>query len=153
MTRAPATSSTTGPTRTSGGELKRGGHDYRKVFAAYQAAIKHNGQPTVILAKTACAKLKVYAGQPVEQGQLLVENGTLFGELPAGGYDQITDNPLSQGADDDALDRAAMECRVPTRRPGRGAPACARHTNTLAVCRPLARTVGRHARPRRPGCW
>ena len=40
------------------------------------------------------AKLEVYAGQPVEQGQLLVENGTLFGELPAGGYDQITANPL-----------------------------------------------------------
>ena len=55
------------------------------------------------------AKLEVYAGQPVEQGQLLVENGTLFGELPAGGYDQITDNPLAQGGDDDALDRAAME--------------------------------------------
>ncbi|ACU35285.1 pyruvate dehydrogenase (acetyl-transferring), homodimeric type [Actinosynnema mirum] len=32
--------------------LKRGGHDYRKVFAAYQAAVSHNGQPTVILAKT-----------------------------------------------------------------------------------------------------
>ena len=32
--------------------LKRGGHDYRKVYAAYQAAIEHNGQPTVILAKT-----------------------------------------------------------------------------------------------------
>jgi argininosuccinate synthase len=54
------------------------------------------------------AKLEVYAGQPVEQGQLLVENGTLFGELPTGGYDQITANPLAQG-DDDALDRAAME--------------------------------------------
>jgi len=55
------------------------------------------------------AKLEVYAGQPVEQGQLLVENGTLFGELPTGGYDQITANPLAQGADDDALDRAAMD--------------------------------------------
>jgi len=54
------------------------------------------------------SKLEVYAGQPVEQGQLLVENGTLFGELPAGGYEQITANPLGQ-ADDDALDRAAME--------------------------------------------
>nr|WP_238338455.1 pyruvate dehydrogenase (acetyl-transferring), homodimeric type [Pedococcus badiiscoriae] len=32
--------------------LKRGGHDYRKVFAAYQAAMNHTGQPTVILAKT-----------------------------------------------------------------------------------------------------
>ncbi|HYZ08316.1 MAG TPA: pyruvate dehydrogenase (acetyl-transferring), homodimeric type [Pseudonocardiaceae bacterium] len=32
--------------------LKRGGHDYRKVYAAYQAAMGHHGQPTVILAKT-----------------------------------------------------------------------------------------------------
>ena len=32
--------------------LKRGGHDYRKVHAAYAAALEHVGQPTVILAKT-----------------------------------------------------------------------------------------------------
>ena len=32
--------------------LKRGGHDYRKVYAAYHAAMAHKGQPTVILAKT-----------------------------------------------------------------------------------------------------
>ena len=32
--------------------LKRGGHDYRKLFAAYAAASQQNGRPTVILAKT-----------------------------------------------------------------------------------------------------
>src|SRR5918993_409327 len=32
--------------------LNRGGHDPHKVFAAYDAAAKHKGQPTVILAKT-----------------------------------------------------------------------------------------------------
>lgn len=32
--------------------LRRGGHDYRKVYAAYQAAMAHKGRPTVILAKT-----------------------------------------------------------------------------------------------------
>jgi pyruvate dehydrogenase E1 component len=32
--------------------LKRGGHDYRKVYAAFKAAAEHKGQPTVILAKT-----------------------------------------------------------------------------------------------------
>ena len=32
--------------------LNRGGHDPHKVFAAYAAAMKHTGQPTVILAKT-----------------------------------------------------------------------------------------------------
>lgn len=32
--------------------LKRGGHDYKKIYAAYQAALNHKGQPTVIIAKT-----------------------------------------------------------------------------------------------------
>ena len=32
--------------------LKRGGHDYRKLFSAYKAATEKNGKPTVILAKT-----------------------------------------------------------------------------------------------------
>ena len=32
--------------------LNRGGHDPHKVYAAYAAAVKHTGQPTVILAKT-----------------------------------------------------------------------------------------------------
>ena len=32
--------------------LRRGGHDYTKVYAAYRAATAHTGQPTVILAKT-----------------------------------------------------------------------------------------------------
>jgi len=33
-------------------KLKRGGHDYRKVYAAFKAASEHKGQPTVILTKT-----------------------------------------------------------------------------------------------------
>jgi pyruvate dehydrogenase E1 component len=33
-------------------KLRRGGHDYRKVYAAYKAATEHTGAPTVILAKT-----------------------------------------------------------------------------------------------------
>ena len=32
--------------------LNRGGHDQQKVYAAYAAAVKHQGQPTVILVKT-----------------------------------------------------------------------------------------------------
>ena len=32
--------------------LKRGGHDFRKLFAAFSAARSHRGQPSVILAKT-----------------------------------------------------------------------------------------------------
>ncbi|GAA4963041.1 pyruvate dehydrogenase (acetyl-transferring), homodimeric type [Kineococcus glutinatus] len=41
-------------------QLKRGGHDYRKVYAAYRAAVEHTGQPTVVLAKT----IKGYALGP-----------------------------------------------------------------------------------------
>lgn len=32
--------------------LRRGGHDYRKLYSAYKAAVEHVGSPTVILAKT-----------------------------------------------------------------------------------------------------
>ncbi|MEM6998938.1 MAG: pyruvate dehydrogenase (acetyl-transferring), homodimeric type [Pseudomonadota bacterium] len=32
--------------------LNRGGHDPHKIYAAYSAAVKHTGQPTVILVKT-----------------------------------------------------------------------------------------------------
>ena len=33
-------------------KLRRGGHDYRKVYAAYKAAVEHTGAPTAILVKT-----------------------------------------------------------------------------------------------------
>ena len=33
-------------------KLPRGGHDYRKLYAAYKTAVEHEGSPTVILAKT-----------------------------------------------------------------------------------------------------
>jgi len=33
-------------------KMLRGGHDPQKVYAAYKAAVEHQGQPTVILAKT-----------------------------------------------------------------------------------------------------
>ena len=33
-------------------KLRRGGHDYRKVYAAFKAATEHTGAPTVILAHT-----------------------------------------------------------------------------------------------------
>ena len=54
------------------------------------------------------AKLEAYAGQPIEQGTVLVEHGTLFGELPPGGFDRIAERdgepePVA------ALDEAALE--------------------------------------------
>nr|WP_221244102.1 pyruvate dehydrogenase (acetyl-transferring), homodimeric type [Cryobacterium roopkundense] len=45
--------------------LKRGGHDYRKVYAAFKAASEHKGQPTVILAKT----IKGYGLGPSFEGR------------------------------------------------------------------------------------
>jgi argininosuccinate synthase len=56
------------------------------------------------------AKLEQYAAQPLDQGQVLVEHGTLYGELEAGGYDRIARNPRAE-ADDAvrALDEAALE--------------------------------------------
>jgi argininosuccinate synthase len=52
------------------------------------------------------AKLEAYAGQPHEQGTVLVEHGTLFGELPPGGFDQIaaTDGDHGVSSDDAALE-------------------------------------------------
>ena len=55
------------------------------------------------------AKLEQYAGQPFEQGQVLVENGTLYGALEQGGADRISRNPNARTADERALDEAAME--------------------------------------------
>jgi argininosuccinate synthase len=54
------------------------------------------------------AKLELYAAQPLDQGQGLGENGTLYGDLEPGGAERI-----SRGAEGDdggrALDQAAME--------------------------------------------
>ncbi len=56
------------------------------------------------------ALLELYATQPQDQGHVLVENGTLFGELPAGGAEQIIDNPsVADDVDEELVDAAAME--------------------------------------------
>jgi pyruvate dehydrogenase E1 component len=47
--------------------LNRGGHDQQKVFAAYDAAVKHTGQPTVILAMT----IKGYGMGRAGEGQMI----------------------------------------------------------------------------------
>lgn len=54
-------------------------------------------------------KLEAYAAQPLDQGQVLVENGTLFGEIETGGAERIADNPSLEGVEGEALDAAAME--------------------------------------------
>ena len=53
------------------------------------------------------AKLELYAAQPLDEGQVLVENGVLLGALPAGGADRIAANPAAEGGTgDEALDAA-----------------------------------------------
>jgi pyruvate dehydrogenase E1 component len=46
--------------------LRRGGHDVRKLHAAYDRALKHSGQPTVVLAKT----MKGFGMGSIGQGRM-----------------------------------------------------------------------------------
>jgi argininosuccinate synthase len=56
------------------------------------------------------AKLETYAGQPHEQGTVLVEHGTLFGELPAGGFDRIAAaDQAAERESEKSLDDVALE--------------------------------------------
>jgi argininosuccinate synthase len=54
-------------------------------------------------------KLELYATQPLDEGQVLVEHGHLLGALPAGGADRIASNPAADEDAEDALDHAAMD--------------------------------------------
>jgi len=56
--------------------LNRGGHDPHKVYAAYAAATKHTGQPTVILAKT----VKGYGMGEAGEGQNVSHQQKKMGE-------------------------------------------------------------------------
>jgi pyruvate dehydrogenase E1 component len=56
--------------------LDRGGHDAQKVYAAYAAAVKHTGQPTVILAKT----VKGYGMGEAGEGQNITHQQKKMGE-------------------------------------------------------------------------
>src|SRR5438270_9016068 len=47
--------------------LNRGGHDQQKVYAAYDAAVRHKGRPTVILANT----IKGYGMGVSGEGQMI----------------------------------------------------------------------------------
>ncbi len=55
-------------------------------------------------------KLELYANQPLDQGQVLVEHGTLLGEIEAGRAATIAANPEAEDEPSElALDNAAME--------------------------------------------
>ncbi|MDX1460060.1 MAG: pyruvate dehydrogenase (acetyl-transferring), homodimeric type, partial [Xanthomonadales bacterium] len=56
--------------------LNRGGHDPHKVYAAYAEAVKHTGQPTVILAKT----VKGYGMGEAGEGQNITHQQKKMGD-------------------------------------------------------------------------
>ncbi|HET8978984.1 MAG TPA: pyruvate dehydrogenase (acetyl-transferring), homodimeric type [Solirubrobacteraceae bacterium] len=56
--------------------LNRGGHDQQKVYAAYDAAVRHTGQPTVILAKT----IKGYGMGVSGEGQMITHQAKKMNE-------------------------------------------------------------------------
>jgi pyruvate dehydrogenase E1 component len=56
--------------------LRRGGHDLVKIYAAYDAACRHKGQPTVILAHTK----KGYGMGPSGQGRMTTHSHKKFEE-------------------------------------------------------------------------
>src|ERR1700722_6564820 len=87
--------------------MRLGGHDPRKVYAAYQAAMDHRGSPTVILART----IKGYGlgesgeGRNITHQQKklnedeLKEFRTRFG-IPIMNDDEVAETPFYRPADD-----------------------------------------------------
>src|SRR5918998_4863731 len=85
--------------------LTRGGHDPSKVYAAYAAAVKHKGQPTLILAKT----VKGYGMGEAGEGQNITHQQKKMGEAVLGQFrdrfqidltdQQLTDVPFFRFAD------------------------------------------------------
>ncbi len=71
--------------------LNRGGHDPHKVYAAYAAAVKHRGQPTVILAKT----VKGYGMGEAGEGQNITHQQKKMGEEALKAFRDRFNIPLS----------------------------------------------------------
>ena len=71
--------------------LTRGGHDPVKVFAAYAAAVKHTGQPTVILPKT----VKGYGMGESGEGQMIAHQAKKMTQDALRGFRNRFKIPLS----------------------------------------------------------
>jgi len=71
--------------------LNRGGHDPQKVYAAYAAAVRHTGQPTVILAKT----IKGYGMGEAGEGQNITHQQKKMGEAALFAFRDRFELPLS----------------------------------------------------------
>jgi pyruvate dehydrogenase E1 component len=87
-------------------KLRRGGHDPRKVYAAYKAAFEHKGSPTVILAQT----IKGYGLGEAGEGKNITHSQKKLNEdelkefrtrfnIPVSD-DDIADAPFYKPADD-----------------------------------------------------
>ncbi len=109
--------------------LNRGGHDPHKVYAAYAAAVKHEGQPTVILAKT----VKGYGMGEAGEGQNITHQQKKMGEQALKAFrdrfnipisdDKIAEAPFYKPPEDSPEMAYLMERRkalggyLPVRRP------------------------------------
>jgi pyruvate dehydrogenase E1 component len=71
--------------------LNRGGHDPIKVYAAYAAAIRHKGQPTVILAKT----VKGYGMGNAGEGMNITHSQKKMGETALKAFRDRFNIPIS----------------------------------------------------------
>ena len=71
--------------------LNRGGHDPHKIYAAYAAAVRHTGQPTVILAKT----VKGYGMGEAGEGMNITHQQKKMGLRALTGYRDRLDIPVS----------------------------------------------------------
>jgi pyruvate dehydrogenase E1 component len=71
--------------------LNRGGHDPHKVYAAYHAAVHHQGQPSVILAKT----VKGYGMGEAGEGQNITHQQKKMGEDAVRAFRDRFDIPVT----------------------------------------------------------
>ncbi|HEY5657643.1 MAG TPA: pyruvate dehydrogenase (acetyl-transferring), homodimeric type [Myxococcota bacterium] len=109
--------------------LNRGGHDPQKVYAAYAAAAKHEGAPTVILAKT----VKGYGMGVAGEGQNITHQQKKMGEEALRAFrnryripipdEKLAEAPFYRPAEDSPEirymheRRAALGGYLPARRP------------------------------------
>src|SRR5664280_2753115 len=78
--------------------LNRGGHDQQKVYAAYDAAVRHTGQPTVILAKT----IKGYGMGVSGEGQMITHQAKKMTEAALLAFRDRFELPLTDAQVRDA---------------------------------------------------
>jgi pyruvate dehydrogenase E1 component len=115
--------------------LRRGGHDYNKLYAAYAAAMAHTGRPTVILAKTVKGwslgshfegRMATHQMKKLTLDDLRVFRDRLEIPIPDSQLDQYLPPYYNPGPDDDLIKylkarRQALGGPVPSRKHSAGA--------------------------------